>query len=95
MRKKDVYKFLEKESKQLPSEWYIVKHSFPNEVVKENLKFKIDNADVVTEDDYYYEMKYAVNHGRRLKTEYNNNGWDGVHKYFYQRGFVLKIKNPD
>ena len=91
--KNEVYRFFRNESKKLETEWYSTRHGFDRQTIMENIDFKSKNNDTVTQDDYSYEQKHRVNHARRLKRIFKNLGWEGVHKYFYDRGLILMHGN--
>lgn len=91
--KNEIYPFLKRESKKLETEWYSVNHAFDRESIRNNVDFKNKSAQPVTEEDFKYEQKHRVNHARRLKRIFKNLGWEGVHKYFYDRGLILMHGN--
>lgn len=91
MKKKELYKFLKKESKKLSPEVYI---AFPKEF---GIPDWADEEAMETGkkiEPFWHRVKvqYPVNHYRRLKQCWKDGGWQEVVGYFNKRGWEILNK---
>lgn len=86
MRKKEVLKWIKKESKKLPDMYYEAYHKYTTPRIENVAK---EGEEEQLESITGYVQKHKVNHKRRIWRVYKKHGFQELQRYFALYGFGL------
>lgn len=84
--KKEVLKWIKKESEKLPDMYYKAYHKYSHPAM-ENVAEEGEEPNL--QPILGYEQKHKVNHARRIKRVWKRYGIEEVNRYFNLYGFQL------